>query len=249
MDDLDARRGALTEQGRTLAVLLTSAAATAVLPHVPYARVAVRPLVWLSTLVHELGHGLTALALGASFRGFQIFPNGSGVAGWEGRPGALGRAAIAAGGLLGPAVFAAVLLVAARSARGARILLGLWAAGLAVLLFKVGNVFTFAFVGALAAVLGGVAARAGDEVSRLLAAFLGVQLAVSVFSRSDYLFATAARTGVGTMDSDTQQMANALWLPAWFWGLVVGAVSLAVLAGGLVAALGRFGRARAAPVD
>ena len=151
---------------------------------------------------------------------------------------------------MGPALFAAVLLVTSRSARASRVLLGLWAAGLVVLMVTlVGNVFTFVFVGALALVLGGTAARLGDEANRLLAAFLGVQLAVSVFSRSDYLFATAARTGAGTMPSDTAQMAEALWLPAWVWGIVCGAVSLLTLGLGLAVALGLVGRASTRPAD
>jgi membrane-associated phospholipid phosphatase len=68
--------------------------------------------------------------------------------------------------------------------------------------------------------------------------FLAVQLALSVFSRGDYLFTDVARTGEGTFPSDVANMSSALFLPYWFWGALCGAFSVAVLALGLRAYLG-----------
>lgn len=222
--------------------LVGSGVATVALEHAPYAHVVARPLVWISTLAHEGGHGLTAVLVGAQWRGFQIFANGSGVASWQGSPGAVGRALIAAGGLVGPAIAAAALFLLARSARGARIGLGLLAAALALSLVTVVNsVFTFAVVAVLAALLAGSAWALPDEANRFVAAFFGVQLALSVFSRSDYLWATVAKTGAGAMMSDTAQMAAALWLPAWFWGALCGAFSIAVLGFGVWGAVAGSG--------
>lgn len=214
--------------------LLIAAVLSIGLPHVPYARVVVRPLVWLSTLAHELGHGFTAIALGGSMRGFQLHPDGSGVASWSGNLGAIGTALVAAGGLVGPAIAAACCFVLTRSARGSRFALGLSAAGLAfVMLVYANNLFTWGYLTMLVALFGVLAWRASDEVARQVMAFLGVQLAVTVFSRSDYLFSKVAQTASGIMPSDTAQMAHALWLPAWFWGAVCGLTSLVVLAGGV----------------
>ena len=58
--------------------------------------------------------------------------------------------------------------------------------------------------------------------------FVSVQLALSVFSRGDYLFTPNA----GPFPSDVANMATSLFLPYWFWGLVCGGFSLAVLAAG-----------------
>jgi hypothetical protein len=58
-------------------------------------------------------------------------------------------------------------------------------------------------------------------------------LALSVFSRSDYLFTSVAQTAAGTMPSDTAQIADALAGPYWLWGIVAGLVSLGVLWGGV----------------
>ena len=71
--------------------------------------------------------------------------------------------------------------------------------------------------------------RGQGWIPRFTLVFLAVQLALSVFSRSDYLFTSVARTGAGPMPSDVAQMASALFLPFWFWGAACGALSLAVL--------------------
>jgi hypothetical protein len=64
--------------------------------------------------------------------------------------------------------------------------------------------------------------------------FLSTQLALSVFSRGDYLFTEVAQTGMGAMPSDTAQMATALGGPYWLWGLACGAFSITVLAAGVL---------------
>ena len=47
---------------------------------IPFGSTISYPLLMLSTLVHEMGHGLTALAVGGRFDSFQMWSNGSGVA-------------------------------------------------------------------------------------------------------------------------------------------------------------------------
>lgn len=223
--------------------LVISVVVTALLYVVPYGHVVGRPLVWLSTLAHELGHGLTALLLGGRFERLELYADASGVA-WTAVRSTLAEGLVAAGGLMGPAIAAAGCFVAARSARGARIALGLAAVGLvAVDVLFVRNVFGFAFVGLTAVLLGGVAWRFHAQVARFVATFLGVQLSLAVFSRWDYLFAPVAHTGGGTLPSDVAKMADALWLPYWFWGAVCGLVSLGVLAFGLWVSVVRPGPA------
>jgi hypothetical protein len=218
--------------------LIASALLTVAVEYIPYANVPGRPLVWLSTLTHELGHGFAALLVGANFNSLQLHADGSGVAGWSGAPGAFGRAFIAAGGLVGPAVAAAGCFLVTRSAKLSRAALFVAAVVLALCCVLVArNLFGFFFMATLAVALGAAGRWLHEEAARLLVAFLGVQLSLSVFSRSDYLFASVARTANGVMPSDTAHMAQALWLPAWFWGVVCGAISLLVLAGGLWVAL------------
>ncbi len=221
-----------TEKARTL--LLVSVVVTIALYWVPYGRYLAYPLMLLSTLAHEMGHGVTALLVGGSFHRFEMWPDGSGVAMWSGETGPLSRALVAAGGLLGPAFAAAAGFAVGRTARGARGALTALAAILALaLLLVVRNLFGFLFVGVVFAGCVLTARKASAELAQLVLIFLAVQLALSVFSRGDYLFTPQAETATGVMPSDVGQMASALLLPYWFWGLACGGVSVLVLVYGI----------------
>jgi hypothetical protein len=203
---------------------------TAALPHVPFGPVIGWPLLLLSTLAHELGHGFTALIVGGNFESFRMWSDGSGVASWGGQPGRLQQALVSAGGLVGPAIAAAVFLVLGRRPRMARVCLALVAVVLlTVEVLLVRNVFGLFFVGATALAALAIARFAPPWLAQGALVFVAVQLALSVFTRADYLFTPTAVTSGGTMPSDVQQMADALFLPYWFWGAICGAFSVAVL--------------------
>lgn len=221
---------------RTRWFLLGSVVLTLSLYFVPYGFWIGLPLIWLSTLVHELGHGLTAAMLGGHFDKFVMFPDASGAATWS-APSSFGpirQALVAAGGLVGPAVVGAAGFVLARKPKLAQysLLVGVFA--LAILaVFVVRNGFGWGFVAVLCALLGVLATRKNPEVAQLTLVFLSTQLAMAVFSRGDYLFTEYAQTAQGRMPSDVAQMSNALFGPYWLWGGLVGVFSVAVLAVGL----------------
>lgn len=213
-------------------VLAVSAAATALLYFVPGGRVLAWPLVLVSTLVHELGHGLAAVLLGGHFYSLAIRADASGAAFWGGSFSRLGVAAVAAAGLVGPALAAFTLLAVGRTPRRARVLLACLGAGLVlVALLLVRNAFGWWFTSLLAASCLLVAWRA-PRLSQGFVVFLAVQLALSVYSRSDYLFTRAAVGSAGIGPSDVAVMAAALFLPYWFWGALCGAISLLLLYAG-----------------
>lgn len=219
---------------RARLVLLASVTLTVLLYVVPYGHYVAYPLMLLSTLAHEMGHGIMALLVGGSFHRFVMWPDGSGMAEWSGDGGASSRALVAAGGLVGPAVAAAVGFAVGRTIRGARgALTGLAAILALALLLVVRNLFGFVFVAVVLAGCFLAARKASGEVAQLVLIFLAVQLALSVFSRGDYLFTPTAETAGGVMPSDVGQIAAALLLPYWFWGLVCGAASVAVLLYGI----------------
>ena len=223
----------MTSDSRAKRVLAVSLCVTAALYALPYGRAFAWPLILVSTLAHELGHGLAAALLGGRFNSLAIYPDASGVAIWSGRLGGPGTAAVAGAGLVGPALAAFVLLALGRRDRGARLLLGALGAGLLVItLLLVRNPFGFAFVGLLAAICLAVAIRL-PEAAHLLVVLTAVQLALSVFSRSDYLFTNTAVTATGRMPSDVAVMSSALFLPYWFWGALCGGLSIVLLAWGV----------------
>jgi hypothetical protein len=192
------------------------------------------PLIWLSTLVHEVGHGLTAAMLGGTFKQFVMYPDASGAATYAGFLGPMRLALIAAGGLVGPAIVAAFGFMAARRANVAKISLLIGAVALVLLtIVVVRNGFGVGFVLGLAGVLALLGTRKDPEVAQVGLVFFSTQLAASVFSRGDYLFTEYAETAQGQMPSDVSQMADALVGPYWFWGGVCGLFSVMVLAIGL----------------
>jgi hypothetical protein len=89
------------------------------------------------------------------------------------------------------------------------------------------------FVGLLAAACLVLATRASGDWVQFSLAFLAVQLAMSVYSRSGYLFTEVVETPGGMYPSDVTLIAQALVLPYWFWGGLCAAVSAIVLVWGV----------------
>jgi peptidase M50B-like protein len=214
-------------------IFAASALVTAALYVVPFGGTIAWPLVLISTLAHELGHGLAAALLRGQFHALYIYRDASGAALWSGAFGRVGVATVAAAGLIGPAIAAFVLLVLGREPRRARTLLGILGVSLTVIaILVVRNPFGLAFTLILAALLLLVAFRF-PGASQSVVILLAVQLALSVFSRSDYLFTRTALTTAGPRPSDVAVMAQALFLPYWFWGAVCGVLSVAILWAGV----------------
>ncbi len=104
------------------AILIAVALIFTVAHWLPGGSLVLYPLTLFVTWVHELGHGLAALAVGGTFEKLQIMRDASGLAYAAAAPG-WPTAAVAAGGLLGPAVFAAVVLGTVHGPKRARVFL------------------------------------------------------------------------------------------------------------------------------
>jgi hypothetical protein len=220
-------------KSRSGLVLIVSIAVTVLLYLVPYGHVVAYPLMLISTLVHELGHGLAGVMVGGNFQSFEMWSNGSGVAHVVGYDGRFARAFVSAGGLCGPAVAAAIGFAMARGPRRSKWMLGTLGVLLIVAdVWIVRSLFGWLFVTLFAAMLLAIAFKASAHFAQMALMFLSVQLSLSVFSRGDYLFTSVAHTGAGSFPSDVANMADALFLPFWFWGAVCGAFSVLVLAFG-----------------
>jgi hypothetical protein len=228
-------------QSRQAALFLVGSIIVTVLLYyvIPYGRTIGRPLMLLSTLAHEMGHGIAGVMMGGDFIKFEMFWNGSGVATTSGHFGRFANAFISAGGLVGPAIVAAIGFAVGRTPKGARRALVVFGIGLILAdVLVVRNVFGLVFVAAVAALCLLIAAKGKPWASQLTLLFIASQLALSVFSRGDYLFTATANTSRGPMPSDVAQMAENLFLPYWFWGAVCGLFAVAVLVLGLRAFFG-----------
>jgi len=218
------------EQGIARLVFVVSLLATTALYALPPLRVLAYPLLLISTLVHEMGHGLAAVLAGGEFVSFELYSDGSGVARTAVADSRVTRAVVAAGGLVGPSIAAAVSFLVGRRPGPSRVFLTVLSVGLlSALVLVVRNPFGVIFVGSFALALGGLALKAGSRAAQIALVFLGTQLGLSVFSRGDYLFSDRAATSAGSMPSDVASMSDALLLPYWVWGFVCGAISVAAL--------------------
>lgn len=191
------------------------------------------PFRWLHIYVHEFGHGIAALIAGGQFDKFEMWSY-SGVA-LTSASGNLAQAFVCAGGLCGPAVVGGLFLAAGRRAGLARLALGAFGAFMALsLVLWTRTPFGLAFGAVVAVISLGVALRARASHAQAFLVFLGVQLALSVYTGGGYLFTQYATIQNGERHaSDTQVMSEALGLPYWFWGVVCAGFSTLVLLGGL----------------
>ena len=135
----------------------TTVAVTLALYLVPYGHHIAYPLLLISTLVHELGHGVAAIMAGGDFDRFVMNWDGSGMAIWNSAGvGRLGHAFVSAGGLVGPAVAAAICFALARRHNLSRIGLGVFGFLAVAISVSIGTV------------VGGVAGYVGGKVDTLL---------------------------------------------------------------------------------
>lgn len=205
------------------------------------------PLAWLDypfrllvTLVHELGHGLSALFTGGDFLRFVISSDGSGVAftagGW--------RFVVIAAGYLGAAAFAAALILLGGPAPGGSTRAGRTALGLigSVFLFAgmrygLPSVFTDGGAGLLTLVSSltfgvlflWVALRADAPWIAFLVHLVAFQAVLDAFSDLWALVGLASLAPAS--QNDAQAMAQLTGLPAILWALAWGGVALVLVFG------------------
>ena len=219
--------------GRAQMVLIVTVGITFLLYVIPHGDKIAYPLLLISTLAHELGHGISAILAGGDFEKFVMNWDGSGMAMWNAAGvGKLGHGFVSAGGLVGPAVAAGVAFMLARRPKHARIGLGIGGAMLVIAeIMVVRNGFGLAFVGIFAAICLALALWSSNAVAQFSLVFIAVQLALSVYSRGDYLFTESAgmMSNGQVLASDVKHMEQALSLPYWFWGGLCAAFSALVL--------------------
>lgn len=235
-------------QGEQVGRLFVAAMLVIALPALPLGTYIVYPLVILTTWFHEMGHGLTAIALGYDFERLIIYPSGSGVAETTFIPGTMGilrPAAVAAGGPLGPAIVGSLLILASAKRK-------LWRPALyalAGLLVLSTVIWVRGWVGMtilplLAIGLFAIAARASDFWARFSLQFLGVLGALSMFQQWDYLFTERTVIAGQPMLSDTGAIEANLFLPHWVWAILIIATSALMIGASLKYALSHEGGAR-----
>lgn len=203
------------------------------------------PFRLLTTLVHELGHGLAALVTGGDFLRFVVFADGSGLAytagGW--------RLFVIPAGYLGAAAFGALLIVAGRRPRGARIALGAVGAGLILLTLRYAlpTLFTAQGLAGALTLAGGLALGAAAVALALKASVRAVLFAVylvafqaglTAFLDLWTLIGLSARRDAAHAATDARSMADLIPLPAVVWAAAWALIAALLLAAALRVAWG-----------
>lgn len=237
-DDRPTSRGAL---------LLAVAVSVVVGAFVPFGDVLLYPFTLLATWVHEMGHGLAALAVGGGFDRLEIFADASGLAHTTYAAGGTRQGIVSLGGLVAPPIVGAAVLALARGPRRAQGILVAFAVALVVSLAiwvrSVAGVVAMPLVAA--AILAFV--RWGSPRERMfLAQFLALRLALDTMGRGmDYLFVDAAVVDGVRRTSDIASVAEGFGGPRVLWSLGVAGFCIACLALGVLAAWRRSSRQRA----
>jgi len=202
-----------------------------VLPRLPYGRALLYPFSLLGTWAHELGHGLFAMMAGGSFERLEIYSNLGGQARFSGVR-RLGTAFTAFGGLLGPAIAGGLIIVlGSRESLAPWVIVGLAIAIVASVVLFVRNLFGLVILTVVAAALVAIATMAPFWTTMFVTQMVGIQFCLASWGSLDYMFTKHFERDGYLMASDTQQIAEVLLLPYWFWGAVVAVSSASILAG------------------
>ncbi|MEM7322754.1 MAG: M50 family metallopeptidase [Actinomycetota bacterium] len=215
---------------RLLAFFGAAVAVSLILPRIPYGRNLLYPFALLGTWVHEMGHGIAAIVAGGSFNRLVIYQNLGGTA-YSSGVGSLGRAFVAAGGLLGPALAGGLIIILGSRQGTARwVLAGLSIVLVLSLVFFVRNLFGWVALGLIAAALGPLAFYGPELLRVFVAQLIGIQFCLASWGTLDYMFTKNFRRDGEVINSDTQEIAEVLLLPYWFWGGLIAILSFLVMA-------------------
>lgn len=206
--------------------------ASVVVPYLPFGRQILYPFALLSTWAHEMGHGVTAIAAGGRFDRLEVHRNLGGLA-YSSGVGPLGRAWVAAGGLLAPTIAGGLIIIlGAREVTAPWVLAGLAVAVVVSVALFVRNRFGWIALGLCGIALVGVAYQAPEIVRIFLAQLIGIQFCVAAWGSVNYMFTRGFHRDDGAYtNSDTQTIADALMLPYWFWGSLISLISVMILGG------------------
>jgi len=218
-------------QDKAAIIFWIALAVCLIAPWLPFGRVLLWPLSMLGVYVHELFHGLTAIATGGYFHDMMIDTDFGGVANIATREG-LPSALASAGGLIGPALVGAFLIILSRRYLASKLALSVLA-GFLVLsaLIWAADLFTFAFCAGFGAAVIAAALIPHQLVRNAIAQVIGVQLGLENLIDFHYMFTDGFFNGGVYHVSDTGNIADQIGGTYYIWGTLIGAATIAILIG------------------
>ncbi len=216
------------------AALLGALAASVIVGNfVPFGSIALYPFTLMATWVHEMGHGISALAVGGSFERLDVFADASGLA--HCRYAAGPRAGVVAiAGMLAPPLIGALTLGFARGPKRARIALAVLALTmLASCALWIRNVAGWIAVPSVALALAAFSVWGSPRERMIAAQFVGLRMAVDTVTRIDYAFTREAVVDGARRPSDVAAITEAWGAVLPVWSLLIAVTSFALVALGL----------------
>ncbi len=213
----------------TLLYISLYAILTIVVWQVPYGRFILYPFTILGTWFHEISHGLFSILLGGNFVRLEIFHDGSGIAVHTGDLffGGIGNALVAGAGPMGPTIFGYILIRSSFSSKYSKIILislSLFLIISSVLWIR--SLVGFIIICCFGIVLLYISLKNNLELIKNIIIFLGIQAYLSVYLSISYLFSQSGNIEGKTYLSDTGVIQNNLFLPYWFWAILILLTSL-----------------------
>jgi len=192
--------------------------------------IAIYPIKVFVVLLHEISHGLAAIATGGSISRIEVNSNQGGVC-WT--SGGI-RFVVASAGYLGSLLFGALIFLAAgwtKIARPLAALVGMFILSMTVVYVRNWFGFGFGLLAGLALLAGAV--RLPSTIVSFVLQLLGISSCL--YAILDIKSDTISRRGIG---SDADTLAEMTWIPGVVWGVLWIVLSVAVTAG--VVYLGLF---------
>jgi len=218
-------------RSRPLVLLLLAALVFFVLSRIPFGNYIQWPFVIITTFIHEMGHGLTAIILGGELVKVEIYQNASGVAwtrvlpGWQ-------QAAVAAGGLLAPSIAGSVFILAGRTPRASSLVFIFLSVFILIsCLIWVRSFFGLAVLIPVSLIFIWIARRKDSGLDQFFIQFMGVHMLVDTFTRTlPYIFSSTANAGGRENHSDSSAIAEHLVGGHFLWACIIALSALFILA-------------------
>lgn len=187
------------------------------------------PLSQFATYVHELFHGLFALASGGAFGSMVMYPDGGGTA-YTAHYTDIGSAISSAGGLLGPAIVGAIILFFSRRFKMTHNLLLVMGILIAIsIVFWARDAYTVWFCIIASSILIGSYFIPSKTVVRIFAQVIGIQLCLQNLLDFRYMFIESFERNGETLYSDTGNIAQSLGGTFWVWATLIAGLTLGIV--------------------
>ncbi len=212
-----------------LVTLIFAATVFFILYQIPFGHYIQWPFVIITTFVHEMGHGLTAILTGGNLLRIEVYQNSSGLAFIQGQPG-WRQAAVAAGGLLAPSIVGGLFIIAGKSRKASSftfllfsifilICCALWVRSIFGLLILLPTGLLFLFL----------SKKGSTRLQHFIIQFIGVHMLVDTFTRTmRYLFSSSAFVAGQKRHSDSEMVAQHLFGSHLMWACIIAALAVLI---------------------